>query len=429
MRAAPTNLAVVLFAVSVPLAVLWVGLSPGSWTFPLLWPLGLALATLADGVVGALRYQPRLATSPRLSLEVGRAAKLDVPLEATTSDLQAMLETSPWLDAECLSEVGDQPSFRMLAKRRGTRKIEALHLRWFGPLRLVAQVRRLRLDTEVPVTVDLGTVRDEVMSLVSQGVMGDTELQKTGSGSEFNSLRLWTQGMDARSIDWKRSARHRDLVAREVRDEQNQTVTVVVDSGRTMTDPITDGGLSRLDYAVTAGLLTMFVALKRGDAVALFGFDKAPQVGTGLLTGSRAFAEASHAAASIDYSVDETNFTLGLSRVASALQRRSLIICFTEIVDTTAAELMIESAAQLLRDHYVLFVVLKDPDVEQMAEAQPKEPKDIGRAVIAASLQQARREVFTKLRHLGIEVLEIGADESAPAVVRRYLDIKKRGAL
>jgi multidrug efflux pump subunit AcrB len=45
-------------------------------------------------------------------------------------------------------------------------------------------------------------------------------------------------------------------------------------------------------------------------------------------------------AAEIDYSTEETNFTLALTTLAGKLTRRSLIVIFTDFVDSVSAELM-----------------------------------------------------------------------------------------
>jgi uncharacterized protein (DUF58 family) len=134
-------------------------------------------------------------------------------------------------------------------------------------------------------------------------------------------------------------------------------------------------------------------------------------------------------AAGIDYSANETNYTLGIATLASELSRRSLIILFTEFADSISAELMMRAVGTLLKRHLVLFVVLRDDELEGFAGAEPVEPEDISRAVTAASLLRERRLVITKLRHLGVHVIEAPAAEAGPAVVNAYLDFKRRSLI
>ena len=58
-----------------------------------------------------------------------------------------------------------------------------------------------------------------------------------GAGSEFETLAEYRPGMDRRSIDWKQSARHLKLHAKQYRPERNAQLAIVLDAGRQMSDP------------------------------------------------------------------------------------------------------------------------------------------------------------------------------------------------
>ena len=83
----------------------------------------------------------------------------------------------------------------------------------------------------------------------------------------------------------------------------------------------------------------------------------------------------------------------------------------------------------LLKRHLVLFVVLRDEELETFTAAEPVEPEDVSRAVMAAGLLRERRLVLARLRHLGVHVIEAAADTAGPALVNAYLDLKRRGTL
>ncbi len=141
----------------------------------------------------------------------------------------------------------------------------------------------------------------------------------------------------------------------------------------------------RVDRAVSAALLTAYVALRDGDRVGFFGFDSHPRVSSNTVSGPRAFATLQRVAAEIDYSTAETNYTFALATLATGLHRRSLIVIFTEFADTISAELMLSALGPLLKRHLVLFIVLRDEDLEDFAAADPRGPDDVVRAVTAAS--------------------------------------------
>ena len=91
--------------------------------------------------------------------------------------------------------------------------------------------------------------------------------------------------------------------------------------------------------------------------------------------------------------------------------------------------LMLAAVGPLLRRHLVLFVVLRDEELESFTATEPAEPDDVSRAVMAAGLLRERRLVLTRLRHMGVHVIEAPAAEAGPALVNAYLDLKRRGTL
>ena len=320
---------------------------------------------------------------------------------------------------------GTGATLPVTALRRGLSRVAHLDLRWQGPLGLTWRQRRQALDHEVLVTPDIRPVRTEGVALLTReartGLMAQLE---QGQGSEFDALAEYRSGMDRRRLDWKQSARHSKLLAKEYRAERDNNIVLAFDCGRTMCEPI--AGLPRLDRAITAGLLTAYISLKMGDRVSLFGFDARPRVAGAALAGIGAFAGLQRAAARLDYSAEETNYTLALSTLAARLDRRSLVILFTDFVDTTSAELMLRSVGKLLERHVLLCVVLRDEELEGLAGANPTSPEDVSRAVVAAGLLRERAIVMTRLTRMGVKVVTVGWREAGPQVVRRYLEAKRQ---
>lgn len=436
----PTKRMVILAAAVAPAALAVAVLAPAAWT------AGLALIVLliALGAVDALAGpRPRdlaLSCGGPQTVNVGEtfelelearsagalprrieaAADLGGPIEATGEPRQ-QLRPAPGLPVA-------GAALRLRAGRRGTGAIEALSVRFPGLLGLVWKQRQVAVGRPVLVTPDIRPTRSEGIQLAQRETMhGLLARREVGEGAEFEALADYRRGMDRRAIDWKQSARHTHLIAKEYRVERNNNIVVAIDSGRTMCEPME--GVPRIDSAVSTALLTAFVALKQGDRIGLFAFDAKPRASSKVVSGPGAFAVLQRVAAGIDYSSNETNYTLGLATLASGLQRRSLIILFSEFTDTVSAELMLGAIGPLLRKHLLLFVVLRDAELEAFTAAEPASPADVNRAVTAAGLLRERRLVLTRLRHLGVEVVEAPAAGAGPALVNAYLDLKRRGRL
>jgi uncharacterized protein (DUF58 family) len=60
---------------------------------------------------------------------------------------------------------------------------------------------------------------------------------------------------------------------------------------------------------------------------------------------------------------------------------------------------------------------------------EPQEPEDVTKAVTAASLLRQRRLVISRLRRLGVHVVEAAHDQAGPALLNAYIQMKRRNLL
>ena len=430
----PTRRAIWLAAAGAPAALLVSAAAPGFWVLAGGWVLLTAALLLADAALSAPPGALQLSLAAPGLTGVGREAELRI--EARFERL-APNEVEIALGADDrLGHAGRRSRLavrdgvgsailRVHARRRGESRLQGVWARWRGPLGLVWRQRRETPAQAVPITPDLEGVREEGLKLFTRdapfGIKAQLDL---GEGAEFHALKVFQTGMDLRAIDWKQSARHGKLVGREYRAERNHNIILALDSGRLMSAPI--GGLSRIDHAIGAALLLAFVGLKLGDRIGLFAFDARPRLASGAVAGVRAFSALQRLAAGIDYSTEETNFTLGLTSLAGRLDHRSLVVVFTDFADPTSAELMVEHVGRMARTHLVLLVTFRDDELEGLAATEPQAPDDVSRAVVASTLMKQREGVLNRLRRLGVHILEARAAEIGPALVNRYLDVKRR---
>jgi uncharacterized protein (DUF58 family) len=433
----PTRRAVVLLALGAPVALAIGVLAPGLWLAGLAWLLFVLALVGIDGALAAPREGLALQVFAPAAVSVSGQAVLEVRAAfakrpprwvETTLDLDPRLNlASPRASAEVRDGIG-HARFEAAPTRRGSAALRAAWARWTGPLGLAGRQAKVRLDQAVDVTPDIERVKDEAIRLFSREQLHGLRTQlDAGDGAEFHALREFQPGMDIRSIDWKQSARHNALLARENRAERNHPIVLALDCGRSMCEPV--AGMTRLDWALNAALLLVYVGLKMGDRAALYAFDAKPRLSSGTVVGVRAFAALQRLAARIDYSTEETNYTLGLFTLLGRLERRSLVVVFSEFSDAISAELMLESVERLLSRHLVLFVVMQDEELESLQAAEPHTPDDVSRAVIAAALLREREVVLARLRRMGVEIVEAPADRMRGELLDRYIDLKRRNRL
>ncbi|HEX9052748.1 MAG TPA: DUF58 domain-containing protein [Anaeromyxobacter sp.] len=401
------------------------------------WLVAAALVLAATGLDAILSVAPRrLAVDVALpdGLAVGEPGAAVVTLRAPRAvrglellvDLHRDLEPQPPRTVDLAAGRASAVEVRLVARRRGTPTVDEAWLRWTGPLGLARRRLRVPVGRAIPVAPNLQPVRAAALRFFgARELAAGVQVERfVGDGSEFDALVEWVPGLDPRAISWKASARHRRLLCQEFRAERNHQVVLALDTGHLMAEPL--GALPRLDHAVTSALLLAYVSLRLGDRVGLYGFDRAARIWAEPQGGVGAFPRLKALSAQLDYSTDETNFTLGLSELSTRLRRRSLVVVFTEFVDTVTAELMIENLGRLARRQLVLFVALRDPALDAAARARPRRLGDVYRSVVASDFVRERERVLARLRRLGVLCVDAAPGELSTRLLNRYLDVKRR---
>jgi uncharacterized protein (DUF58 family) len=318
---------------------------------------------------------------------------------------------------------------QLVPRRRGDHEVRMVHARWTGPLGMIERRAALPVRKRVAVVPNLGTVRAVALRMFSdRNFMTGLKIERyVGDGSEFESLREYVPGLDHRAIDWKSSARHRKLLCQEFRAERNHQVMLAIDGGQLMSEPL--AGVPKLDHAINAAILLGWFCLRTGDRVGLAGFDDRVRSWVEPAGGMHAFQRLQAMSAELDYRRTETNYTAALADVSTRLRRRSLIVLFTDFLDTVTAELMIDNVTRLARRHLVLFVAIKDPSLETRALERPRDLDTLHQAVVAADFARERTVVLERLKRVGAHCIDATPDRFSMAIVNRYLDIKRRELL
>ncbi|MFZ1741434.1 MAG: DUF58 domain-containing protein [Pontixanthobacter sp.] len=435
----PTARAAWLIALAAPVAIVIAATAPDAWIVVPAAAAALLVLVILDGVLAGRLVDWRLHTNT--DCEVGEPLAIAVIAEfasrASGAAPEAAIELDPRLQDQgrlvlTLTREHQTDSWRgnvnALPTRRGTAAISRIWLQWAGPLGLGARQQRHELEREVRIWPDLSPIRSpELQNYLRDSQFGLIARRIRGEGTQFEALSEYEAGMDRRRIDWKASARHTKLYARENESERNNQIIFAFDCGQAMCEPVE--GLPRIDRAVTAALTASYVALKGGDRVSLFGFARKPEVMTPFIGDTRAFHRLQSAAAALDYHAEEPNFTLALATLTARLQRRSLIVLFTDFTDATGAEMMIESVGRLVNKHVVLFVTMEDAELAGMASANPDTLDALAVSVTADTLARQRQIVLERLRQMGVDIIEAPWDQIGYRLIDSYLNIKRSGAI
>jgi uncharacterized protein (DUF58 family) len=247
-----------------------------------------------------------------------------------------------------------------------------------------------------------------------------------GQGSEFDSLRKYVLGDDVRSIDWRSTARHSDVLVRTWRPERDRRIIIVLDTGRTSAARV--GGIPRLDASMDAALLLTALATRAGDRVDLLAIDRrvrARVVGAGRLAVLAAFTSAM---AVLEADLIESDIGLMASTVLGIARQRCLVVLLTDLSPAAIEQGLLPRVQLLTSRHQLLVAGVADPRVAEMAAGRGDVPA-IYDAAAAARSQAGRAHVSALLRRHGVEVVDSPPDSLAPALADAYLNLKAAGRL
>jgi uncharacterized protein (DUF58 family) len=256
-----------------------------------------------------------------------------------------------------------------------------------------------------------------------------------GQGTEFDSLREYVVGDDVRSIDWRATARRADVVVRTWRPERDRRVVIVLDTGRTSAgrvgvDPTAGdpSGWPRLDWSMDAALLLSALASRAGDHVDFIAHDRVPRAGVYNASRTELLAQLVDAMAPLQPALVESNAPAMVATVQRRIRRRALVVLMTDLNSSALDEGLMGVLPQLSAKHHVLIASVADPRVDRLAAGRA----DAAQVYDAAAAERARNDrgvIATRLRRMGVDVVDAEPEELAPALADRYLAMKASGKL
>ncbi|MCL2779476.1 MAG: DUF58 domain-containing protein [Polyangiaceae bacterium] len=318
--------------------------------------------------------------------------------------------------------------YEITPTRRGRRELRAITVRYGSPLGLVTRQEVHERPETIDVYPDVHAAR--TLELLRRQGRQDARmgsLRVHGGDTEFERLRPYQVGDEIRRIDWHATARRDEFVVRQFQAESNQNVVFAIDVGRSMRGE--SHGITSIDHALGAALLTADVALRGGDRSGLLTFDDKPRSflpPSGGALGGRKLTRATFA---LDAGLAATDYRAAMVFLKTHVKARSLFVIFTNLLEPRSARDLASAVKSLMPRHLPLCVMMRDEEIEDLAIAPIRSRGDaLVRAAAAESLTW-RDSIVRSLRSAGALVLDARPREVTPALVNRYLEIKARRLL
>jgi len=442
--------------------------------FMLGWDGLIALLVLADAlrlprpeqilVTRTFLDSPQLGLATRVELSVRMEADGVVDVRMV-DDLHTALVAMPEVQRVEAFPREDAVSVASIYPReRGDFGLGRVYLRYRGALRLVerwaaaepvvsaanaedrARQQRVRV---FPAHEDSRESTQFYLLRARQIELEKRKLQLRGVGREFESLRDYQPGDELRKISWTATARRGRLVTRQFTVERSQQVWMMLDAGRLSRTAfeLRRGGVvsyaetgaereaahvltvTQLDQAATAATMLAQVIQGSGDKFAMMAYGREVQQ---LLPPGNGSA---HVRLLIDLlsqtrsEAAEADHLNAVARLKSAQRRRGLIVWITELVDSVGKPELVVAASELVRRHLVVLVLLKHPELEELAAREPKTKDEMFHSAAAQEMLERRRETVAQLERQGVLIVETTAAEVGMRAVSKYLEVKAEGLL
>jgi uncharacterized protein (DUF58 family) len=411
--------------------LLWDVLFLAAWLWDLLRlpaPRQLELSRLWDARP-ALGVRSRVRLALRNSGRVAiRALVVDeTPLSLRTTPAEIEIVASRGRPAEA--------GYPIVPSERGDTRLGRTFIRYQSGLRLAERWGVADTSQIVRVLPNLEEARRHMLYLIrSRQVEMEKRRQRLrGIGREFESLREYRQGDEARDICWTATARRNHLVTRLFQMERSQTVWLVLDAGRLLRSQVIDPAqpirYSKLDYAVNAALSLAHVAMHCGDRVGLLAYGRGIQKNLAAARGPQHVHSIVEALAQVRAESSEPDHARATRSLLNEQKRRSLVIWITDFAETATTPEVIENALQMTPRHLVVFAAMAQPDLKALAAAIPDSTTDLFRHAAALEVCQRRDLLLRGLRQRGVLALELMPGVMATALVNQYLEIKDRSLL
>jgi uncharacterized protein (DUF58 family) len=311
--------------------------------------------------------------------------------------------------------------------RRGELRAQGVTVRTLGPLGLASR----QATRDVPGALRSVPPFDSRKHLPSRlarlrDLDGRSAVRVRGQGTEFDSLREYVSGDDVRSIDWRASARNRNVVVRTWQPERDRRVVLVLDTSRVSAARVED--VPRLDSAMEAALLLAALASRAGDRVDVVAGDRRVRTRLRLAGARDATSRLEDAFAALQPEIAEADWAALTGAVQSMGRQRSLVCLLSPLEPSAVEEGLLPVLPVLVRHHRVVLASVRDPELERLAAARD----GLDEVYAAAAAEQTlarRRHTADLLGALGVHVIDVRAEALAPALADHYLDLKARGLL
>lgn len=406
----------------------------GLWPLPLVAVLVLVDAALAPApwrieVVRELPATVALGDQGRLTWTIRNPTRRPVTVAVADEFAPSLGATERRWQTRVAAQGQARRPVVFFPARRGTFMPTTMTVRVTGPLGLATRQATRLLPQRLEIhprfrSRHVAQLRVQRARLLHHGVRA---VRGRGSSTEFEALREYVQGDEFRHVDWAATARAGVPIVRTHRAERNQTVLVLLDTGRVMAGLV--DGVPRLDHGMDATLALATVATGVGDRIGMVAFGSVVRTSVPLRRDPGHPRRLSRAMHQLEPELAESGYHDAFRTVLARFRRRALLVLITELADEAVQESLLPALPLITREHAVVIGSVRDPAVDTLRDRESRSVVDAYQAAAATMVLDDRARAAARLGSAGALVLDEPPATFAGALADLYLDVKGRGRL
>lgn len=268
----------------------------------------------------------------------------------------------------------------------------------------------------------------ELLAISNQLVnTGIKRVRKIGHNLEFELIKKYVPGDDARTVNWKAFARRGELMVNHYQDERSQQIYSLIDKGRLMQMPFE--GMSLLDYAINASLVISNIAIKKSDKAGLITFQD--KVGTVLQAGrvNSQIAQILQALYNQKTAYREPDFSNLFSAVRKNISQRSLLLLFTNFETLQGLHRQMRYLRKLAQYHLVVVIFFENTELKKLIQDPHQDLQTLFYQSIAEKLNYEKRLIVKELHKNGIHSILTQPQDLTVNTINKYLELKARSLI
>lgn len=320
-------------------------------------------------------------------------------------------------------------SYQLRPIERGEYRFGRLLVYVKSPLGLIKKRYAFGNEQMVPVYPSFVQMRKFELIAFSnrRAEAGIKRIRRLGHTMEFDRIKEYVRGDDVRAINWKASARTETLMVNTYEDERSQQVINIIDTGRVMKMPF--NGMHLLDYAINTSLVISNIVLLKEDKAGLITFSND---GSTVVKPQKKRIHVRRIQEQL-YNVKtnflESDFKRLMVTVKKNINRRSLILLYTNFESLSSMERQLPVLKSIAKDHLLVVIFFENSELQQLLWNDPGTVEEIYTKTVAEKFMFEKRQIVKTLNRYGIQTILTPPEDLSVNTINKYLELKARGML